>query len=358
MTTVWLKYMHGFVDRHGHARYYFRFRGVRWPMPAPGDPGFMAAYEGHLAYARELLASPKPKNVAFLRGTMGWAIEQFVASDDYLGRAANTKAGYRRVLDELRRRYGAAMLTTLKDRNVKQIRNDLRETFTASTADIGRGLLSTLWEFADERFPELGLGANPTHGISKVHRTHKAREPWPPDVIERFDAAASNSIRLALRLLLYTGQRRSDVVRMTWAAFDGKSIEVLQQKTGEPLTIPCHQALREALAAIPRRHEYILVHERGTGPYTGPGLASVFRAALRRLGVTGYSIHGLRKNAGVALAEAGCTTRQIMAILGHRTHGQAMHYTRRADQKREAEAAMKKWEQSGGNPRKRTGTKL
>lgn len=351
MTTVRLKYVHSFVDRHGGARYYFRFRAMRWPLGAPGEPGFMAAYEAHLAHARELLARPRPKNVAFLKGTLGWTIEQFLASEEYQGRAQNTKAGYRRVLDELRIRYGAAMMATLKDRNVKQIRNDLRETFTASTADIGRGLLSTLWEFADERFPELALGANPTHGISKVHRTHKAREPWPADLIERFDAAATEPVRLAMLLLLYTGQRRSDVVRMTWAAFDGKSIAVVQQKTGEPLTIPCHHALRKALATTPRRHDYILVHERGDGPYTGPGLASVFRAALRRLGVQGYSIHGLRKNAGVALAEAGCTTRQIMAILGHRTHGQAMHYTRRADQKREAEAAMEKWEQADKRPR-------
>jgi hypothetical protein len=45
MTTVRLRYVHSFVDRHGHARYYFRIRGQRWPLPAPGDPGFMAAYE-------------------------------------------------------------------------------------------------------------------------------------------------------------------------------------------------------------------------------------------------------------------------------------------------------------------------
>jgi hypothetical protein len=52
-----------------------------------------------------------------------------------------------------------------------------------------------------------------------------------------------------------------------------------------------------------------------------------FRRALRRAGITGYSVHGLRKNAGVALADAGCDMREIMAILGHRTlcDGTALH---------------------------------
>jgi hypothetical protein len=46
---------------------------------------------------------------------------------------------------------------------------------------------------------------------------------------------------------------------------------------------------------------------------------------LRQMGITGHSIHGLRKNAGKALAEAGCGEREIMAILGHKTFQMAAH---------------------------------
>jgi hypothetical protein len=48
----------------------------------------------------------------------------------------------------------------------------------------------------------------------------------------------------------------------------------------------------------------------------------------------------------VGLAEAGCIERQIMAILGHRTHAQSFLYTKRARQKKQAEAAMAKWERA------------
>ena len=55
--------------------------------------------------------------------------------------------------------------------------------------------------------------------------------------------------------------------------------------------------------------------------------------ATAQIGSKEYTAHGLRKNAAKALAEAGCTVHQIMAITGHRTWKQAMHYTQGAAQK-------------------------
>jgi hypothetical protein len=46
MTTVRLRYVHSFVDRHGHARYYFRIRGQRWPLPPPGRSRFHGGLRG------------------------------------------------------------------------------------------------------------------------------------------------------------------------------------------------------------------------------------------------------------------------------------------------------------------------
>ena len=114
-------------------------------------------------------------------------------------------------------------------------------------------------------------------------------------------------------LLLYTGQRRSDVVQMKWSQFDGEIIEVAQQqKTGEYVAIPCHHWLRAALSTLPRHSEYILTGERGT-PYHPESLAHAVRRQLHAIGIHGYSVHGLRKNAAKALAEAGCPLSEIMA---------------------------------------------
>jgi hypothetical protein len=89
----------------------------------------------------------------------------------------------------------------------------------------------------------------------------------------------------------HTGQRRSDLVKMLWSQYDGEFIEVRQQKTDELLSIPCHS-----------HADTILVGERGR-PLTAASL----------------------KNAGKALAEAGCGEHEIMAILGHHPDGDALH---------------------------------
>ncbi len=46
-----------------------------------------------------------------------------------------------------------------------------------------------------------------------------------------------------------------------------------------------------------------------------------------------YTAHGLRKNAGIMLAENGATVPMIMAALGHTTPKLALYYCRLAQQK-------------------------
>ena len=70
---------------------------------------------------------------------------------------------------------------------------------------------------------------------------------------------------------------------------------------------------------MPRIGKTILVGERGHS-LTAHSLGVLVSRALRAMGVAGYSIHGLRKNAAKALAEAGCSDAEIMAITGHRTN--------------------------------------
>ena len=343
MTKVRLKYLHCFTDRHGKPHYYFRYRGQRWPIPAPGTGGFATAYDGLLAHIK---ANPfrSSATVEFMPGSLGWATEKFLASPLYSDRAESTKRNYRRILDHLRDKWGAGLLRDLQPRHIRQIRNEIAEKSTA-TADIAVGLISILWDFAIEQLGQDKLGADPASTVKRHHEVKHEHEPWPQELIERFLKAARPTLQRAIRLALYTGQRRSDLVKMKWSQFDGEFIEVRQQKTGAMLSIPCHKELRAELETTPRIAETILVGERG-------GISSITLSAavhrqLQKMGVSGYSIHGLRKNAAVALADAGCSTMEIAAITGHTTLAMVEHYSKRRDQKLHARAAMDKWEQSG-----------
>ena len=345
MTKVRLKYLHCFNDRHGKPHYYFRYRGERWPIPAPGTEGFATRYDA-------LLSNIGRHNVEFMPGSLAWAIEKFLSSPLYNERAETTKRNYRRVFDQLRESYGAGLLRDLQPRHIRKIRNDIAAKSTTG-ADIAMSLISALWEFSIEHLGLDELGADPTHGVKRAHKVTHEHEPWPPELIERFMREARPSLRWAVKLALYTGQRRSDLVKMKWSQFDGEFIEVRQQKTGALLSIPCHKELRAELETMPRVAETILVGERGA-PLIGDSLSVMVRKQLREMGVDGYAIHGLRKNAAVALADAGCDAFEIAAITGHRTTAMVAHYAKRHDQRRRARSAMDKWERSG-KPKNGTG---
>ena len=130
-----------------------------------------------------------------------------------------------------------------------------------------------------------------------------------------------------------------------WKDLKGETIELRQKKTGEPVVIGCTEELRAELASMPRGGDTIIVGERG-GALTVQSLSVMVRRELQKMGVTGYSIHGLRKNAGNDLAEADGTEREIMARLGHQSPQMAAHYTKRASRKKLARSAFEKLERA------------
>lgn len=75
-------------------------------------------------------------------------------------------------------------------------------------------------------------------------------------------------------------------------------------------------------------------------PFTGAGFGNAFRDWCDAAGLKDRSAHGLRKFAARRLAEAGCTTKQMAAITGHKTLSEVERYTASADQERMAREAI------------------
>ena len=212
-------------------------------------------------------------------------------------------------------------------------------SMTPRAANLTLALVSILMALAVDH----GWRANnPAIGVKKL-RGGKSYESWPDAALERFRADANPRMVWALELALYTGQRHGDVLAMQWRHIRDGLISVAQAKTGERLAIPVHRDLATVLNLIPRDHITIVHTIRGL-PYTRSGFKTNFRKELARIGLAGLQFHGLRHTAGKLLAEAGCTDRELMAILGHRTAAMIGRYTRGAEQTRLAKAAILKLE--------------
>jgi integrase len=79
-------------------------------------------------------------------------------------------------------------------------------------------------------------------------------------------------------------------------------------------------------------------------------LRKAMRSHLDKLGLSNLHFHGLRHTTATALAEAGCTPFEIMAITGHQTEQMVKLYTKKVEQKRLATSAVRKLERGGGEP--------
>jgi integrase len=167
---------------------------------------------------------------------------------------------------------------------------------------------------------------------------------WTIDEVQQFEERhpIGSKARLALALLLYTGQRRSDVIRfgkqhakhgvLTFTQYKGRNSKP------HKLTLPILPVLQEIIEASPCGDLTYLVNDYGR-PFTDGGFGNWFRDRCVEAGVPGRA-HGLRKAGSTIAANNGATAHQLMAIFGWTTLQMAEKYTRAANQQRLAKAAM------------------
>ena len=162
---------------------------------------------------------------------------------------------------------------------------------------------------------------DPAAGIRVKVPASRGYTTWTEDDISRFETAypIGTKARLALALLLYTGQRRGDVIRMGRQHVKGSFLTVRQSKTGATVVIPLHPELQAILAASGVSNLTFLTTATGK-PFAPGAFTNWFGGLCRAAGLPlGLSAHGLRRAMCRRLAEAGCSANQIAAISGHAT---------------------------------------
>jgi|RhiMetdeSRZDD1v2_1073273.scaffolds.fasta_scaffold183921_5 integrase len=348
-------------ERPGKSWVYFRVRGrplVRLPDDESSSE-FDRQYKLQFAALKgESLRKPNTRTprkfsnerVAFLPGSLGWFIERYLASSKFDPAnkkcfAKGTRYNYRKALDLMKARIGAGLLADLDSEALDVYSAGIEREHGASVADQQINLISNLWEFAKgfKEFKRKGR-MNPTLDAKRHYRAGEGHQPWPDEVIERFEETAKPPLLLAVTVLRYSAQRGGDCIAMKRTDFNGERIRVVQEKTGSHLWLKCPKPLRKALETAPFISEYIL-NSIWKRPYANSTtLGHAIERHLKKIGIKGYTMHGLRKNAAVELAEAGATVEELMAVLGHKTPKMALHYCKLASQRRINDNATVKWD--------------
>jgi integrase len=336
MTRIKLNFVHEYRDRHGKLRRYFRKPGFkRIALPGlPGSDEFMTAYQLALAGqpARIEIGAGRTKP-----GTVNAAIVGYYTSLAFRSLAPGTQKMRRAILERFREAHGEKRIALLPHEFIARTLGK-RSPFAA------RNWLKTLRGLLQFAVSEGFRADDPTQGVKLPRIKSDGVHTWTETEIAQYQEKhpLGTRARLALALLLYTAQRRGDVVGMGRQHVRDGAITVRQQKTGATLEIPIHTELRKVLDATPSEHLTYLVTEHGNA-FTAAGFGNWFRDRCNEAGLSKEcSAHGLRKAACRRLAEAGCTAHQIAAISGHASLREVERYTKAADQARLARQAFQK----------------
>lgn len=340
MARLRLKYIKTYRDQIGKIRNYFKRPGFPQNVPLPGLPGsaeFMAAYQAALAATegRSIAAEARSKRPA--PGSINALAEEYYASPQFRNLAPITKSTYRNEIERIRNDHGDKPAALLDRRGVIKLLGERADRPGAANQLLR--MIRLLMRFAIEI--EIRKD-DPTARIKKMKVEGDGFVAWSEEDIARFEARhpIGSKARLAFALLLYTAQRRGDVIRMGRQHVRSGLISVRQSKTGAMLDIPLHPDLAAIIEASEIEGMMFLTTQYGK-PFSPAGFGNWFGGRCREAGLpAGYNAHGLRKAACRRLAEAGCTTLQIMAISGHKTIEEVETYTRAVDQIRLGREAM------------------
>jgi integrase len=339
MTRIKLRHVNEYRDRHGKIRRYFRRRGQR-SIPLPGLPGsieFMQAYQAALA----IVSPPPPSPKHVIAGSLAAVAAGYFRSADFANLSPSSQRSYRVALKPILAAHGHRLVRELPKEAARHIIEDIGAA-RPGMANLTRSVLSKVIAYAID----IGVRAdNPFAGL-KPYRLG-TYHTWTDAEIAQFERRwpLGTRERLEFALLLYTGQRGGDVVKMLRSDIVDGRIRVAQDKarkgTINELMIPIHPALARALQAGPVvGMTHIITDARGK-PLRG--LTELIEAAVERAGLPARCVaHGLRKAALRRLAEHGSTTKEIAAVSGHRSLAEIERYTARADQAGLAQSAIAK----------------
>lgn len=317
------------TDRHGRRRIRFRRKGFDTYLPYPpmGEE-FEKAHAAALAGVKDWQANiGRDRTKA---GTFNALCVAYYRAPEFTGQRKTTQTTYRGIIERFRKLHG--------DKGIKDLRREHIKAIIGSMSDrphAANNLLSILKIMLDLALDFGWIASNPARGVKGFARKTPGFHSWTDPEIEAYKKRhpSGTKARLALSLLLYTAQRRGDVIKMGWQHFKEGRLRVVQNKTGAELELKLHPDLATELSLLPKDNLTFLTTDYGA-PFSEAGFGNWFRDRCNEAGLTGCSAHGLRKAAARQMAEAGLSADVIKSVTGHTNLKTLSIYTNAADQKR------------------------
>lgn len=315
------------INRRGRKYFLFRytFNGAKRSMKLGDYPHMDVADARHraLEHRAQIATGIDPQAVVAARQESQLTLRSFV-TDDYLPHAYATKRSakddesrFRNILPE----FGDVALANLSSHAIQRLHDRLRVQGCAATANRHLALLKRCLNLAII-WGKL-VGANPVRGI-RMHQENNQRHRYLSgdelrSFLDALEAEPSRSLADALRFLLMTGARRTEVLQARWDAIDLEKQQwyLPHTKNGKSRFVLLNDAAVELLRQRPRTegNVYVFPGRNEGGPIINPYKG--FQRALARSGITGLRIHDLRHSFASLAINNGATLYEVQHLLGH-----------------------------------------
>lgn len=338
-----LPYLQRLCNRHGNLVWYVHRRPAKRVLIRAefGTPEFDAAYQA--AISGEALPH---KSASTAAGSLTWLWGRYRETAAWNALSASTRRQRENVMARTLNAGGDAPCDSIDRSDIAATMDDM-----AATPWQAQHFLKTmrgLFKWA------AGAGlvkTDPTIGVKSLKTKQVVgHEPWAESDIDAYQARwpVGTKERVWLDVLLYTGLRRGDAVRLgRQHVKDGVATLRTEKSQGiVTVTLPILPVLARTLAAGPTADLAFMCGTMGK-PICKGAFGNFFRIACNKAGVFGKSAHGVRKAGATRAADNGATVHELEAIFGWSGGGMAALYTKTADRKRASSRAMSMMERQG-----------
>ncbi|UTP41434.1 tyrosine-type recombinase/integrase [Phenylobacterium sp. LH3H17] len=224
-----------------------------------------------------------------------------------------TKKDLRKHLGTVRDKFGGMPVRAMASRHFRREVMEWRgeHARTPCTADQLVSALVQLMKWAREA----GKSDAEFGPWTRLYRVDRSSIIWEPHELEALCKHATPELKRAALLAAFTGLRKGDLLKLTWADVGTEAITRTTAKRRRVVHIPLTTEVKSILASCPRVSPVVLTDRTGK-PWKAPTLEKQFGLARNAAGVVGKRWHDLRGTYATSLVRAGVETPQLARIMG------------------------------------------
>lgn len=327
-------YLQHHITRHGKSVWYVRIPGRQLVRIRAeyGTPEF------NEACAAAINGDAPRKYAAGRSGSLKWLYERYRESEGWLSLSISTRKQREAIFAGVMAKAGDEPFKAVKRKDIEASKDARKPGSALHFLSAMRGLFH--WAKANEH-----VDVDPTEGVrNPVKRRTSAGYPaWTEEDIAAYESrwAAGTKERVWLHVLLYTGLRCGDAVKLGRQHFKNGIAIIKTEKTGEEVPIVMGPELAATLKQGPCGDLAFICGVRGE-PFKKASFGEAFTIAARAAGVQ-KTAHGIRKARVINAAENDATERELDAMFGWKPGSRtASIYTRAADRTRLVKGATAK----------------